>query len=61
MADLHLLIPGSPEARERGCVCEAQEPRITDGPRGEDVPAYRCEPGCPIHGLAVAHALFHRR
>jgi hypothetical protein len=61
MTDLHLLIPGSAEAREHACLCEAQEPRITDGSRGEAVPAYRCEPACPIHGLAVVHALFHRR
>ena len=62
MGDDHfLLLPGGAEARGYGCICATQVSRTTDGPDGEPAPVWRCEPACPIHGLAVAHALFHRR
>jgi hypothetical protein len=31
---------------------------MVDGP-GKPLPRWHCEPMCPIHGLAVAYALFH--
>lgn len=57
-ADLYKLDPGSAEAREEGCICDPQEPRVMDG---ESRKVWSVEAHCPIHGLAVARALLDER
>ena len=59
MSGVHKLNPGSDDARQQGCVCDPQEPETEDGPNGELLRRWACEPMCPVHGLAVMHALFH--
>ena len=57
--ELYQLVPGSPPARSHGCICEAQEATIVEEPDGRTFSHYRCDPACPVHGLAVMHTLFH--